>query len=205
MAVLQEMTEALGQGLRPSDFEFNINEIVGIADILGVGLPIETISRNMVLVKGASQPAEAINRTELLFKGHKINLSGSRQYDDYSITCYNDPKLILKTFFSAWMDANSSFDVDGNLILRGLTTDLTLVQYDTEHNVIGGWVFYNAFPINVDAVDNTSEDSDSVQEYGVTFAYSSHRFIPYDGIKDILENMGAFFDSISNVRPDNLI
>jgi len=197
MAVYNDFSSQLGQGLRPSDYEVSIGEIFGIASVIGANIPQDEVTRAMVLCKTASQPASAIEKVEIMNRGLKHNLSGQRVYDDYTLGFWNDPKLVLKTFFEAWMDANAYHDAEGHLILNGFDTEIKLIQYDTNHNPVCGYILYNAWPISVDAIETASEDTQTIQEYTVTFTYSRHKYVPLTGIKDIMSNINKAFDSLS--------
>jgi len=203
MSKARDYKNILSQGLRAGQYEISIGEILGLSSALGIELPTDSLTRAMTLVKSMNQPSTSMNVTTFKWKGHTVHLSGSMEVSPFTITVSNDPKHILKPFFQAWMESNSYFDDNGDLILDGKTADITLVQRDTKSNPVYGWLLKDCFIQEISEIENNSEDTESVSEYTVTFLYSKQKYIPLVGLTDVLDSINSYFGKLSDISKDN--
>ena len=129
------------------------------------------------MIKGASLPGSTIGMVEVPFRGRTLKVSGDRTYDDYAITVVNDQNFELRNAFERWHDAISGSV--SNVSGRGLDSasfDSYVANIDVEQlgragEVLKTYKMVGAWPTTVDAIDVSYESGDTIEEFGVTFAY----------------------------------
>lgn len=129
------------------------------------------------MIKAASLPGSSIGMVEVPFRGRTLKVSGDRTFEDYSVTIVNDNNFAVRNAVERWHDAISG-NVS-NVSERGLdsasfdsyTANIDVEQLGRDGNVIKSYKMIGAWPTTIDAIDVSYESADSIEEFGVTFAY----------------------------------
>lgn len=150
-------------------------EIAGDADaIYGANAP-ELLQQFMI--KSAALPGSTIGMIEVPFRGRMLKVSGDRTYEDFSCTIVNDNNFAIRNAVERWHDAISG-NVS-NVSGRGTdaasfdtyTANIEVQQLGRDGNVIKTYRMIGAWPTTVDPIDVSYESADTIEEFGVTFAY----------------------------------
>ena len=129
------------------------------------------------MIKSASLPGSTINMVEVPFRGRTLKVSGDRTYEDYTVTVVNDNNFAVRNAMERWHDAISG-NVS-NVSGRGLdsarfdtyTANIDVQQLGRDGQVIKTYRMLGAWPTTIDAIDVSYESGDTIEEFGVTFAY----------------------------------
>lgn len=129
------------------------------------------------MIKSASLPGSTIGMIEVPFRGRTLKVSGDRTFDDYSVTVVNDQNFAVRNAMERWHDSISG-NVS-NVSERGLnsasfdtyTANIEVQQLGREGEVLKTYRMIGAWPTAVDPIDVSYESGDTVEEFGVTFAY----------------------------------
>ena len=175
------LNSALGDGARASKFD---------ADIFfrNPALFADSDSQR-TLVKTATFPGRQHEQIDFKFKGRSIPVKGQNKYTQtWSCSYYLPEDHKLKAAFETWIESldqkhNYTADVQQipglaqsqKLNADSYTTEIHLFQKNFENSQdTAHYVIYNAFPIEVSAVEYSAESVGTVQEFTVTFAYSHY-------------------------------
>lgn len=127
------------------------------------------------MVKSASIPEARIGQIEVPYFGRKIKLAGDRTYDAWQVNVINDEDFLIRNALENWSNKINSFQ--GNLRTFSSASPL---QYKTNAQVtqfsktgapIREYTFYGIFPTDIAGIQLGWDQVDSIEEFGVTFAY----------------------------------
>lgn len=129
------------------------------------------------MIKSASLPGSTIGMIEVPFRGRMLKVSGDRTYEDFTCTVVNDQNFAVRNAVERWHDSISG-NVS-NISERGLnsasfdtyTANIEVQQLGREGEVLKTYRMIGAWPTTVDPIDVSYESADTVEEFGVTFAY----------------------------------
>ena len=159
----------VGDGARPNLFE--------------VTLTFPTVANNSVLAgqkisfmaKTAQLPGSTVGTVPLYYFGRELKFAGNRTFTDWSLQIINDESFTIRKSLESWMNAINSHT--GNLRSAnasgpsGYTVDATVSQYGKSGDVLKSYKFVGLFPVDLAAIDLDWGSNDTIEEYGVTFAY----------------------------------
>lgn len=124
------------------------------------------------LCKSASLPASSIGVAAVPFRGRIINQAGERTFDPWSVSIYNDTDFNIRSAFEQWSSGIANYTQVGGLTsTASYTADLYVHQLDRNGLILASYQFVDAFPINVSEIGLDFGANDTIEEFGVTFAY----------------------------------
>ena len=170
MATIDEFKSQLtGGGARANQFE------VWITDPLGLGIGLNR-GRTSLLVRAASLPGMTLGEIAVPFRGRTIYLAGDRTFDEvWTTTFLNDTDFSIRNAMERWSNAiNDLVDGRGVSNPKDYQTDLTVKQLDRSGDPPEGlksYIFRNAWPTAISAIDLTSDTADAIEEFEVTWRY----------------------------------
>ena len=155
-------------GARPTLFQVQITPPV-------TGINTTDVSLKLTLTCQATTiPASTVGSIDIGYFGRKIKLAGDRTFDDWSVTILNDEDFLVRDKFEKWLS-----DIDqqvqnvktyaGNNYKSA--TDTIVTQFDKNGNIIKQYGFVGMFPLNVSPMDLSWDSVNTIQSFGVTFAY----------------------------------
>ena len=129
------------------------------------------------LCKAAQIPGKTIGMIEVPFRGRMLKVSGDRTFEDFTVTVTNDQNFAVRNALERWHDAISG-NVS-NVSERGLDSsnfssyvaNIEVQQLGRAGEVLKTYRMIGAWPTTIDAIDVSYESTDTVEEFGVTFAY----------------------------------
>ena len=84
----------------------------------------------------------------------------------------NDTDFGIRNSMELWMNGiNDLAEATGVVNLADYQTDLQVEQLDRDDTILKTYVFRNAWPTTVAAIELTSENADAIEEFEVTWRY----------------------------------
>ena len=172
-----------GGGARNNLFEVTLPSFPGAAsDFWGEG-ENESNTKMSFLCKAAVLPASNVPEIPVAFRGRILKVAGDRTFDPWTVTIINDEDFGLRTSFEAWMNKLSKLnDATGVTNPTSYMTNAYVKQlgrgkerFSTENtgnesSVLRTYKFYDIWPTNVSEIALGYDQSDSIEEFTVTFA-----------------------------------
>ena len=156
----------IGGGARANQFRVTITPPSGIA----IGLDVRRAS---FLVTASILPASTLGEIAVPFRGRNIYVSGDRPAPDtWSTTFYNDTNFMVRNAMELWQNGiNSYVDNTGLISPSDYQTDLTVEQLDRDDTVLKSYIFRNAFPINISAIELSSAEATEIETFDIEWRY----------------------------------
>ncbi len=155
-----------GGGVRPTMFQVEMT----FPDAVTID-PTQSTQEGTYLIKASNLPASVVGLIEVPFRGRKLKVSGDRSFEDWSVTVTNDVSFNLRKGFEKWSELiqNMNFALGANTLEDYFATAIVR-QLDRDGNQLRSYKFEGIWPTAVDAIDLSFDSTDTVEEYGVTFA-----------------------------------
>ena len=156
----------LGGGARSNQFRVTITPPAGIA----IGLDVR---RTSFLCKASNLPAIELGVVPLKFRGRTINIAGDREAaGSWTTTFYNDTDFMIRNALERWNNGINDFANNTGLINPAdYQSDLTVEQLDRDDTVLKSYIFRNAYPLTVAAIELTNEEATAIETFEVTWRY----------------------------------
>jgi len=125
--------------------------------------------------KAAQVPGKTIGIIEVKYLSNTIKVSGDPVFEDWSITVLHDEDSAIRTALEDWQTkiiANDDAIGAAKLGDYFATATITQLKRDGSEMTNGAYKMMNLWPTSVDPIDMSSDSSDTISEFGVTFAYS---------------------------------
>lgn len=127
------------------------------------------------MIKAASIPEARLGVIEVPYFGRKIKLAGDRTYDMWQVNVINDEDFLIRNALEQWSNQINSFE--GNL--RNFSsanplqykTNAQVIQYSKTGVPVREYTFYGIYPVDIAAINVDWAQTDTIEEFGVTFAY----------------------------------
>ena len=163
-------------GARPSLFEVYLT----IPTFVGADTGSDTKFR--FTCQAAQLPAASIGTVEVPYFGRTIKLAGDRTFQDWTVNVMNDEDFLVRSMFEKW--SNSLNRLQSNVRQpyaneNDYKATMNVIQYSKDGNVIRSYDILGAFPTAIDAITLGWNSTNTVESFGVTFAYDY--WLPTDG------------------------
>ena len=157
----------VNQGARPSLFDVTIN----IPSTIGASNPVGVTQKLQFTVRAASLPPATLEAVEIPYFGRKIKVAGDRTFPDWTVTVMNDEDFIVRQTLELWSNAINSL-VSNLRLTEDYTSQATVRSYAKRGSVISSYDFVALFPKDVGQMQVDWEDTNRIQTFDVTFAYT---------------------------------
>ena len=156
----------IGGGARANQFRVTLTPPSGIA----IGLDVR---RTSFLVTAAQMPASALTEIAVPFRGRNIYITGDRPAPEtWSVTVYNDTDFMIRNAMEIWQNGiNSYVDNTGVISPSDYQTDLTVEQLDRDDTVLKSYIFRNAFPTSISAIELSSAEATEIETFDIEWRY----------------------------------
>lgn len=152
-----------GGGARPTLFEVQItNPIFPAADF-----------KMPFMAKAASLPASTKGKIEVPYMGRKLPQGGDRTFEDWNVTIINDEDFAIRNALEAWSNAINSHESNTRAYPGAYKSQGQVTQFGKDGTIIRVYTFNGIFPLNIAAIETSWAETDSIEEFAVTFAYDS--------------------------------
>ena len=169
-----------GGGARPNLFEVSIPSFAAAVDDTDWTTDYQNTFK--FLCKAAQLlPASTVAPINVPFRGRILKVAGDRTFAEWTVTIINDEDFVLRTAFEKWSDKMSNLiDATGvtnpTSYMTNAFTSWVEVNGSASTTNEGGTIFvlrtykfYDIFPSEVSAIELSYDNTDTVEEFTVTF------------------------------------
>lgn len=124
------------------------------------------------LCKAAQIPAANVGTIEVPFLGRVFKVAGDKTFEEWSITVLNDNDFLLRDAFERWHNLINSHEQNlGVVEPADYMVDARVEQLNRQHEPIKTYTFVDLYPSDIEAIDLSFENTDTIEEFGVTLQY----------------------------------
>lgn len=161
----QFKSELAGGGARPTLFQCQItNPINSAADIK---IPF--------MIRSAGIPESTVGQYSVSYFGRQVKYAGDRTFADWTVTVINDEDFAIRNAMEEWMNFINSHDSNSRGLPQQYKSTGQVTQFSKDGSPLRTYVFEGMFPISVDGIQLDWSQTDSIEEFGVTFQYDLWR------------------------------
>lgn len=129
------------------------------------------------MIQSATLPSRNQGEIEIKYHGMGLKLPGDYSRENLTITFNNSYDFNCRKFFERWLeDYTQTVSVDNmRQDAVALIDDSTITVHQlgrTQDDVLASYKFHNVFPTNISEIELNMGNSDQVETFSVTFAYS---------------------------------
>ena len=145
---------------------------------LGVQIDLNKVP---FLVRSAQIPASNVGLIPIPFFGRIVKMAGDRTFEAWTVTIINDEDFAIRNALETW--SNSINNMRGNVRL-GSAANLSykaqaqVTQYSKTGETLRTYNFEGLYPANISAIDLNWQNTDSIEEFQVTFEYDNWVLAP---------------------------
>ena len=156
----------IGGGARANQYRVIITPPTGIQ----IGLDI---TRTSFLVTASSLPAMTLAEIAIPFRGRNIYIAGDRTFDEpWTTTFINDTDFMIRNAMELWSNGiNDLAEGTGVIKPSDYQTDLEVEHLDRDDTVLKSYIFRNAWPTTISAIELTNEAAGAMETFDVTWRY----------------------------------
>ena len=156
----------IGGGARANQFRVTITPPTGIA----TGLDVR---RTSFLVRASSLPAQTLGEIAIPFRGRSIYIAGDRTFEEaWTTTFMNDTDFMIRNAIERWSNGINDLAAGTGVIAPAdYQTDLFVEHLDRDDTILKSYIFRNAWPTTIAAIELTSDAADAIEEFEVTWRY----------------------------------
>lgn len=127
------------------------------------------------LAKSTSFPQMSIGQIEAWIQGRRIFLPGDTDYDgQWQVDLYVDNAHKVRKQFVAWQKAIDNFQANTHSgVPAELFVEMSVVQLDSLEKPVAVYTFKDVWPQMIGEISVGAESVNTLQEFAVTFSYSS--------------------------------
>jgi hypothetical protein len=137
--------------------------------------------RIAITAKATSIPASTLGSIPIRYFGREVKFAGTRVFQPWNITVLNDEDFAVRQALETWSNLINAHEA--NLRDPGLhknnqyRTTATVTQFSKIGTAIRSYEFVNIFPVQIDPIQLSWDDGESIEQYGVTFDYDYWRIV----------------------------
>lgn len=132
--------------------------------------------RLVFFCKKAELPGMEFETDEQRYYGEPFRYPYMPIYTNMNLTFYVGNDMLERFFFDAWMFTIMDPDTHDFNYISEYSTDIVVTQYKITGETAYQVKLYDAYPIALNPMDVSYDDTDRVHELSVTFAYK--RYLP---------------------------
>ncbi len=148
-----------------------------------------------MLVKTAALPASNIGTIPVPFRGRVLNVAGDRTFESWTIDVINDTDFAIRRMFEKWMNginkhSNTSGFVDPSDYQRDIMVhQLGRAPYQGRNEgrvpILRTYKMYGCFPSSIGSIPLSYDQTDTIEQYSVTFEIQWWEPLTKRGKKDL--------------------
>ena len=158
----------IGEGARNTLFEVQIT-----------GGPVDLTDMSF-LCKAASLPASTIGMIEVPYFGRKIKVAGDRTFADWTTTIINLENFTIRDALMNWMNQINGHE-ENKRTSELYTATAIVKQYNKDGEDVRTYKLFNCWPAEVAAIDVDWNNTDTIEEFTVTWHYDYWTTEPKSG------------------------
>lgn len=128
-----------------------------------------------LLAKSTDFPGMQVGQIEIFSQGRKLPIPGDTTYDNqWTVNFYMDNAHKIRKQFIAWMKAIDNFQANTHSgDPAKLFAEMSVVQLDSLEKAVAVYTFKDVWPQNIGVAAVAADSTDQIQEFDVTFSFSS--------------------------------
>ena len=159
----------IGDGARPNLFQVTLNFPTIAENGVAAG------QKATFMAKTAQLPGSTIGTVPVYYFGRELKFAGNRSFTDWSLQIINDEDFTIRKAIESWMNGINShagnIRTDAAKGPSGYTVDAEVTQYGKTGDTLKKYKFVGMYPLDLAPIDLDWSSNDTIEEYGVTFAY----------------------------------
>ena len=159
-----------GEGARNTLFEVQITG--GPSSLEGM----------LFLCKAASLPASTIGMIEVPYFGRKIKVAGDRTFADWTTTIINLEDFAIRDGLMDWMNQINTHEANTRTLSDYKQATAIVKQYKKDGTDARTYNLFNCWPAEVAAIDVDWNNTDTIEDFTVTWHYDFWRMKKINGL-----------------------
>jgi hypothetical protein len=159
----------IGDGARPNLFQVTLTFPAIAANGQAAG------QKATFMAKAAQLPGSTIGQVPVYYFGRELKFAGNRTFADWTLQIINDEDFTVRNSIESWMNSiNSHASNVRNAAANNpssYTVDALVTQYGKTGEALKSYKFVGMYPLDLAPIDLDWSSNDTIEEYGVTFAY----------------------------------
>jgi hypothetical protein len=159
----------IGDGARPNLFQVTLNFPTIAENGVAAG------QKATFMAKSAQLPGSTIGTVPVFYFGRELKFAGNRSFTDWTLQIINDEDFTVRRALESWMNGINSHGGNvraaGAASPTGYTVDAEVTQYGKTGDTLKTYKFVGMYPLDLAPIDLDWSSNDTIEEYGVTFAY----------------------------------
>ena len=155
----------IGGGARANQFRVTI-----FSPTFDIGLDL---TKTSFLCRASSLPAMSLTEIAIPFRGRAIYIAGDREFGDpWTTTFMNDTDFGIRNAMERWSNGINHLELTTGVIHPSeYQADLIVEHLDRDDTILKSYIFRDAWPTEITAIDLTSDAADAIEEFDVTWRY----------------------------------
>lgn len=159
----------IGDGARPNLFQVTLAFPAIASNGTAAGQKVT------FMAKAAQLPGSTLGQVPVYYFGRELKFAGNRTFADWTLQILNDEDFTIRNSIESWMNAINSHA--GNVrnssakSPSSYTVDASVTQYGKSGDALKTYKFVGMYPIDLAPIELDWGSNDTIEEYGVTFAY----------------------------------
>jgi len=159
----------IGDGARPNLFQVTLTFPAIAANGQAAG------QKATFMAKAAQLPGSTLGQVPVYYFGRELKFAGNRTFADWTLQIINDEDFTIRNSMESWMNSiNSHASNVRNAAASNpssYTVDASVTQYGKTGDALKTYKFVGMYPLDLAPIDLDWSSNDTIEEYGVTFAY----------------------------------
>lgn len=159
----------IGDGARPNLFQVTLTFPAIASNGQAAG------QKATFMAKAAQLPGSTIGQVPVYYFGRELKFAGNRTFADWTLQIINDEDFTVRNSIESWMNSiNSHASNVRNAAANSpssYTVDALVTQYGKTGEALKTYKFVGMYPLDLAPIDLDWSSNDTIEEYGVTFAY----------------------------------
>jgi hypothetical protein len=167
--VAEFRSNMVGDGARPNLFQVTLTFPTFVANGSAAG------QKTTFMAKTAQLPGSTVNSFPVYYFGRELKFAGNRSFADWSLQIINDEDFVVRNAMESWLNSINSHTTNvrngAAVSPSSYSVDAEVTQYGKAGEALKTYKFVGLFPVDLAPIDLDWGSNDSIEEYGVTFAY----------------------------------
>ena len=167
--VAEFRSNMIGDGARPNLFQVTLTFPTIVENGSAAG------QKTTFMAKTAQLPGSTVNSFPVYYFGRELKFAGNRSFADWSLQILNDEDFVVRNAMESWLNSINSHATNvrngAAVSPSGYSVDALVTQFGKAGEPLKTYKFVGMFPVDLAPIDLDWSSNDSIEEYGVTFAY----------------------------------
>jgi hypothetical protein len=159
----------LGGGARPNQFRV----ILSFPADLSISTGVFAAKKAEFLCSATSLPGSSISNVAVAYRGRTVNFAGERSFQPWNVTVYTDVDFDIRNAMEEWQGKVQNYAATNGVTNPvSYQSDMRVEQLDRNGAVLKTYIFKDAFPTVIDAIQLNYASDNQIESFGITFQYN---------------------------------